>query len=205
MSKNNLKFRIIKNRFHNRLLLKDYKKLTNTSLIILWKNKKTRQIKYLIQKRSKYMKNGKNKLAIGGGMIEKSDESLQFAAIREVIEESQIQFKKNNNLNIDTIRNLEKYLFPIGIFGNNFTFYLIIESNFEPKVKGPITNNKIKPFLNSSREIDLEDKNWNDLNIKVKNGHAFISKEDIERHYKSEPKIWKYSKKVLEILFEIFH
>jgi 8-oxo-dGTP pyrophosphatase MutT (NUDIX family) len=205
MNENKFKFKIIKNYFHERLILKNYKKITNTSLIIIWKNKKTRKLKYLIQKRSKLMKNGKNKLAIGGGMIEKSDESLQFGAIREIIEESQVQFKNKNNLDIKTIRELEQFLFPLGKFQNNFTFYMIIESIFQPKILGPVTNNDVKPFLNSLREIDLENNNWNDNKIKkIKNGHAFLSKEDIERHYKTEPKIWRYSKFALEKLFQIF-
>ena len=50
-------------------------------------------------------------LAVGGGMLEKSDRTLQYGALREVLEESQIQFKKINNLNEKTILQLEKCFF----------------------------------------------------------------------------------------------
>ena len=203
MNQNKFKFRIIKNNFHQKLILKDFKKITNTSLIIIWKNKKTRKLKYLIQKRSKVMRNGKNKLAIGGGMLEKSDESLQFGAIREIMEESQIQFKNKKNLDITTIRELEPFLFPLGKFKNNFTFYMIIESIYQPKILGPVTNNNTKPFLNSVREIDIENNSWNDIK-KIINGHSFLSKTEITKHYIIEPKIWKYSKIALEKIFQIF-
>lgn len=200
------KYNLVKNLNYYPLYRKHYKKINNTSLIIIWKNPKTKETRYLLQKRSKKMKRGRNKLAIGGGMLEKSDKTLQAGAIREVLEESQIQFKSKHNLSKTTIKELEPYLFPLHTDSSNFTFYLIIRSTNEPKVKGPVMNGKIKPFLNSSREIDLEDDYWNDRKLygKVKNGHAFLNKKEILRHFKYDLKLWKYTKKSLTALFQIF-
>ena len=111
MSKEKLNFKLIKNPYYYPFYRKYFKKINNTSLVIIWRNSKTRENKYLIQKRSKNMKRGKNKLAVGGGMLEKSDKTLQAGAIREVLEESQIQFKKNNNLSKETIKILEPIYF----------------------------------------------------------------------------------------------
>ena len=198
-------YKIIKNQNYEPFLRKDFKKINNTSLVIIWRNRKTKELKYLIQKRSNKMKHGKNKLAVGGGMLEKSDKTLQFGAIRETIEESQVQFKKKKNLNIKTIRQLEEYLFPLKRDGNNFTFFLIISSYKEPRVLGPIKHGNIKPFLDSSREIDLEDKTWDDKNLKgkIRNGHAFLNKKQILTHYEDSPQIWKYTKRTFDYLFKI--
>ena len=198
-------YKIVKNQNYEPFLRKDFKKINNTSLIIIWRNRKTKELKYLIQKRSNKMRHGKNKLAVGGGMLEKSDKTLQFGAIREVIEESQVQFKKKKNLTVKTIKQLEPYLFPLKRDGNNFTFFLIISSFKEPKFFGPIKHGKIKPFLDSSREVDLEDKTWDDKKLKgkIKYGHAFLSKKEILRHYDKKAKIWKYTKRTFDYLFEI--
>ena len=204
MSKNN-NFTVLRNYFYRPYYQKDFKKITNTSLIIVWKNNKKKEFKYLIQKRGNKMKHGKNKLAVGGGMLEKSDRTLQYGALREVLEESQIQFKKINNLNEKTILQLEKCLFPLETNETNFTFFMIIVSNKKPEIKGPIDNNNIKPFLKSTREINLEDNKWNNpkLKNKIKNGHAFLTKKEILMHFSKKPKIWKYSKKSLLKLFSI--
>ena len=43
------------------------------------------------------MKHGGGKLAVGGGMLEDDrDLSLQYGAVREIMEESQIKFKKTS-------------------------------------------------------------------------------------------------------------
>jgi 8-oxo-dGTP pyrophosphatase MutT (NUDIX family) len=199
------KYKLVKNPFYFPIFKKDNKKITNTSLVIIWRNKKTGENKYLLQKRSKFMKNGKNKLGFPGGMIEKEDESLQFGALRELLEESQVLFKDANNISIKTIRQLLPYTFPLMKKQTNFTFYLIICSFTEPKVMGPIDFER-KPFLKSSREVDLEDNKWNDkkLENRIKFGHAFLSKSEIFSHYKKEPQIWKYSKITVNNLLPIF-
>ena len=201
----NFNFKIIRNKNYEPFLRKDFKKINNTSLIIIWRNRKTKQLKYLIQKRSNKMKHGKNKLSVGGGMLEKTDKTLQFGALREALEESQIQFMKKNNMSLNTIKQLEPYLFPLQRDKNNYTFFIIISSYQEPKVYGPIKHEKIKPFLDSSREVDLEDKSWNDrcLEGKINNGHDFLTKKEILWHYENKPTIWKYSKKTFDYLFEI--
>ena len=151
------------------------------------------------------MKRGKNKLAIGGGMLEKSDKTLQAGAIREVLEESQIQFRKNNNLSTETIKILEPYLFPLKTDKNNLTFFLIIVSKKQPKINGPLKTDKIKPFLKSEREIDVEDKLWDNKRLegRIKNGHAFLNKKEIFYHYKKGLEVWKYAKDSLNLIFDI--
>ena len=64
--------------------------------------------------------NGKNKLGFPGGMIEKEDESLQFSALRELLEESQVLFKEENNISVKTIRQLLPYTFPLMKKQTNF-------------------------------------------------------------------------------------
>jgi hypothetical protein len=205
MSKEKLNFKLIKNPYYYPFYRKYFKKINNTSLVIIWRNSKTRENKYLIQKRSKNMKRGKNRLAIGGGMLEKSDKTLQAGAIREVLEESQIQFKKNNNLSKDTINMLEPYLFPLKNDKNNITFFLIIVSKNQPKIKGPLKTNKIKPFLKSEREIDIDDHLWDNKKLegKINNGHAFLNRKEILYHYKKGLEIWKYTKDSLNLIFDI--
>lgn len=205
MSKEKLNFKLIKNPYYYPFYRKYFKKINNTSLVIIWRNSKTRENKYLIQKRSKNMKRGKNKLAVGGGMLEKSDKTLQAGAIREVLEESQIQFKKNNNLSKETIKILEPYLFPLKNDKNNLTFFLIIVSKNQPKIHGPLKTNKIKPFLKSEREIDVDDKLWNNnkLEGRINNGHAFLNRKEILYHYNKGLEVWKYSKDSLNLIFDI--
>ncbi len=199
------KYKLIKNPFYFPMFKKNYKKITNTSLVVIWRNKKTGENKYLIQKRSKFMKNGKNKLGFPGGMIEKDDESLQYSAIRELLEESQVVFKEKNNISVKTIKDLLPYTFPLMKKQTNVTFYLIISSFNQPKFLGPIDFER-KPFLKSTREVDLEDDNWNNkkLKNKIKYGHAFLSKEELFSHYNKEPKVWKYSKITINNLTPIF-
>jgi 8-oxo-dGTP pyrophosphatase MutT (NUDIX family) len=189
------KYRIVKNPYYYPILKNNNKEITNTSLIIIWRNKKTGEHKYLIQKRSKFMKSGKNKLGFCGGMIEKTDESLQFSAIRELLEESQLQFKNENNLSIKTIKDLLPYTFPLMKKQTNFTFYMIIVSFKEPIFLGPLNIEK-KPFLKSTREVDIDDKSWNDKNLngRIKNGHAFLTNKELFKHYNKETRIWKYTK-----------
>ncbi len=205
MSKEKLNFKLIKNPYYYPFYRKYFKKINNTSLVIIWRNSKTRENKYLIQKRSKNMKRGKNKLSVGGGMLEKSDKTLQAGAIREVLEESQIQFKNKNNLSKSTIKILEPYLFPLKNDRNNLTFFLIIVSKNEPTINGPVKTNNIKPFLKSEREIDVEDKIWDNERLKgrIKNGHAFLNRKEILYHYKNGLDIWKYSKDSLNLIFDI--
>ena len=205
MSKEKLNFKLIKNPYYYPFYRKYFKKINNTSLVIIWRNSKTRENKYLIQKRSKNMKRGKNKLAVGGGMLEKSDKTLQAGAIREVLEESQIQFKNNNNLSKSTIKLLEPYLFPLKNDRNNLTFFLIIVSKNEPKIKGPLKTNKIKPFLKSEREIDVDDILWDNKKLegRIKNGHAFLTRKEILYHYQKGLEVWKYSKDSLNLIFDI--
>ena len=151
------------------------------------------------------MKRGKNKLAVGGGMLEKNDKTLQAGAIREVLEESQIQFKNKNNLSKSTIKMLEPYLFPLKKDRNNLTFFLIIVSKNEPMIKGPLKTDKIKPFLKSEREIDVHDVSWdnNKLQGKINNGHAFLNRKEILYHYNNGLEVWKYSKDSLNLIFDI--
>ena len=74
--------------------LKKYKHITNTSCVVVWYHLKKNKFYYLIQKRGLKMKRGGGNLAIGGGMIEDDrDMSLQYGAVREIMEESQIKFK----------------------------------------------------------------------------------------------------------------
>ena len=206
MSKNkDFNFKLIKNPYYYPFYRKYFRKIYNTSLVIIWRNSITRENKYLIQKRSKNMKKGKNKLAIGGGMLEKSDKTLQAGAIREVLEESQIQFRKKNNLSKETIKLLEPYLFPLKTDKNNLTFFLIIVSKKQPKINGPLKTEKIKPFLKSEREIDVEDKLWDNKRLegRIKNGHAFLNKKEILYHYKKGLEVWKYAKESLNLIFDI--
>ena len=204
ITKNIFKYNLVKNYYHKPLLRKDYKKITNTSLIIVWRNTQSKEIKYLIQKRSKKMKNGKKKLAIGGGMLEDSDKTLQHGAIREILEESQVQLMKKDNLSVKAINSLIPYLFPLETDGSNFTFFLIINSKKEPKFLGPIKKTK-KPFLDSSREIDLEDDEWKNKSLKgrIKHGHAFLTSKEILHHFTNSPKIWFWSKKSFLHLFPL--
>ncbi len=204
ITKNIFKYNLVKNYYHKPLLIKDYKNITNTSLIIAWRNIQNKEIKYLIQKRSKKMKNGKNKLAIGGGMLEESDKTLQQGAIREILEESQVQFMKKDNLSIKTINSLVPYLFPLETDGSNFTFFLIINSKKEPNFLGPIKKPQ-KPFLESEREIDLEDNIWKNKSLKgrIKHGHAFLNSKEILHHFTNSPKIWLWSKKSFLHLFPL--
>ena len=199
-------FKIVKNPYFIPYYQKDFKKITNTSLIIIWRNSKTGEHKYLIQKRSNKVRSGKNKLAFCGGMLEDSDINLQYGALRELIEESQIQFKKKKNLSEKTLKGLQKYVFPLAIKQTNFTFYMIIVSHKQPKFFGPIDHGSIKPFLKSTREVDLDDNKWNDkaLKGKIKNGHAFLTKKEILRHYNKKPEIWRYSKMSIRDIFPIF-
>ena len=65
--------------------------------------------------------------------------------------------------------------------------------------------NKIKPFLKSEREIDVDDKLWNNnkLEGRINNGHAFLNRKEILYHYKKGLEVWKYSKDSLNLIFDI--
>ena len=202
---NLLNYELVENNFFTPFKKNQFKKVNNTSLVIIWKNPINKEIKYLIQKRSNKMKRGKNKLAVGGGMLEDNDETIQYGALREVLEESQLKLMKKKNLSIKTLRSLQKYLFPLKLDRNNLTFYMIIISKNQPKYFGPI-DKKIGVFLNSKREVDTEDNKWNNKRLegRIKYGHAFLSKREIIYHYNNDISIWKYSKKSLELLFKLF-
>jgi len=202
---NNFNYAIAKNPNYENLLLRNYKTITNTSCVIVWHNPIKNDFHYLIQKRSERMKRGKGNLAIGGGMLEKYDMSLQYGAVREIMEESQVKFKKAHlNMTHKTIKQLCKNLFYLSHDQSNFTFYLILSSNKMPRWNGPIKINKY-PFNNSQREIDLDDTMWNNNKLKnrIYKGHCFMTSNEIKKHYTKEPKIWKYSKQSLSKLFDI--
>lgn len=198
-----MKYKLVKNPLYFPMKTKKYPNITNVSLVVIWRNIDTKKNKYLVHKRSSVMKSGKNKLGISGGMIEKSDKTLQQAAIRELLEESQVQFFNKNNLSTKTITKLQSFLFPLESDSANMTFYLIIKSKNEPKYYGPI-DFTIKPFLNSSHEIDTKDKHWNSTSITTKFGHAFLSSRQIKKYFKKKPNIWNYSKKSYLYLFSLF-
>ena len=201
----NFKYALVKNFDYTPLLLTKNKNITNASCIIVWYNPKKDNYHYLIQKRSKYMKNGKGKLAIGGGMLEDYDLTLQYGATREIFEESQVNFKKFNlTMKEKTIKQISKHLFYLSHDKTNYTFYLIISSNKMPQWNGPINKN-IHPFKESVKEIDLEDNLWNNKKLanRIKNGHCFMTKDEIRNHYNKLPQIWFYSRISLEKLFTI--
>jgi hypothetical protein len=200
------KYKIALNPRYEPMLPKNFKKISNTSCVIVWYNPIKDDFHYLIQKRGKNMKSGKSNLAIGGGMLEEYDKTLQKGSIREIMEESQILFKNklSDTMTSKTIDLLSKNIFFLSKDPVNYTFFMIIVSEKMPKWSGPISKDDF-PFKKSSHEIDIEDNTWN--NIKLKNriykGHCFLTKEEIQKYYDKEPFIWKYSKKSLNILFKI--
>ena len=76
------------------------------------------------------MKSGKSKLAVGGGMLEEYDKTLQKGAIREIMEESQILFKGklNDTMTSKTVDLLSKNVFFLSKDPVNYTFFMIIVS-----------------------------------------------------------------------------
>ena len=44
--------KLVKNPFYFPMFKKNYKNITNTSMVVIWRNKKTGENKYLIQKRN---------------------------------------------------------------------------------------------------------------------------------------------------------
>jgi hypothetical protein len=166
----------------NRMKLSEYPNIKNTSVYVCLFNPVTKKYKLLIQKRAYNMKNGSGKLSICGGKLEKYDESLQYGALREMLEETQIVFTKdeNENITIENIKNIEPFLIPFSINKNNMSFYLVIVSEIEPIINGPLKK-KIKPFNRSDFEVDLSNQwgeNYKHLNIT--NGHAFCSFDDVK-------------------------
>ncbi len=195
------KYQIVTNPNFKPMKRNEYKNITNTSCIVVWYNTINGKFYYLIQKRSAVMNSGPNKLAVGGGMLEKSDKTLQYGAIREMLEESQLQLRDKNNMSEETIKILSKCLFPISKDNENVTFFFIIASNIMPKWDGPIKENKY-PFNKSLREVDVKDTSWNKY---VKKGHCFMTYNMIKQYVKDNknPTFWKYSLYSLKKLFKI--
>ena len=200
------KFKIVVNPRYEPMLQSKYKKISNTSCVIVWYNPIKDDFHYLLQKRGKNMNSGKSKLAVGGGMLEDYDKTLQKGAVREIMEETQIIFKENLNKTMTgkTLDILSKNIFFLSKDPVNYTFFMIIVSEKLPKWTGPINKDKY-PFKKSSHEIDIDDKTWNDNKLKkrIYKGHCFLTKEEILKYYDKDPLVWKYSKKSLNILFKL--
>ena len=160
--------------------------INNTSCIVIWHNLKKNKLYYLIQKRSNSMPSGADKLAIPGGMLEKHDKYIQYGAIRELLEETQLSLRTHNNMSHETIEILSKCLFPLSQEGTNITFFIIIASKKMPEWIGPLSHS-IYPFKKSIHEVDMIDHTWN-KNIKY--GHTFMSSSEI---IKKQHFFWKYS------------
>ena len=204
---NNFRHGLVINPNFKPMSLKKYKHITNTSCVVVWYHLKKNKFYYLIQKRGLKMKRGGGNLAIGGGMIEDDrDMSLQYGAVREIMEESQIKFKNTKKLTMTkkTISQLSKYLFFLSEDDTNVTFYMILVSNKIPRWNGPILADKY-PFKNSKWEIDMKDDTWNNKKLKgrIYKGHCLMTSDEIKKKYNKKPKMWNFSKKSLNKLFKI--
>jgi len=205
---NDFKHAFVNNPRYKEMPISKNKKITNTSCIVVWFHPIEEQFYYLIQKRSSIMTSGASKLAVGGGYIEKRDKYLQYGAIREILEESQMMLKKDykSTMTSKTIEQASKNLFYLSEDTANVTFYFIIVSKKEPKWRGPIKKNQY-PFKKSTHELDTYDDKWANKKLKnrIHDGHCFMTKAEIIDHIKNNKKIkfWKYSKDVLYELFRI--
>jgi predicted ATPase len=182
--------KLVENHFYEPLERKYFKNITNTTIIVVWRNKNKN--KYLVHKRSKNSHDGGGMWAFPGGMLEKTDKTLQEGALRETIEETQVKIN-SDILNWSKLKKYSKYLFPLREDSTNMTFFMIIKSTKKPSVKGPLKMNK-KPFLKSDMEVELTKKN--------PTGHLFISSTNIYKLIKKN-KFWRYSKEAYKKLYDI--
>lgn len=182
--------KLVENHFFKILERKNFKNISNTTIIIVWRNKNKNR--YLVHMRNINSHDGGGLWAFPGGMLEKTDKTLQEGALRETIEETQIKIN-SDILNWDKLKKYSKYLFPLRKENNNMTFFMIIKSTKKPIVKGPLKINKI-PFLKSDMEVELTKKN--------PTGHLFLSSAKIYNLIKKN-KFWKYSTEAYKKLYDI--
>jgi predicted ATPase len=182
--------KLVENYFYEPLERKYFKNITNTTIIVVWRNKNKNR--YLVHMRKKNISDGGGMWAFPGGMLEKTDKTLQEGALRETIEESQVKIN-SDILNWNKLKKYSKYLFPLREDSTNMTFFMIIKSTKKPKVLGPLKINK-KPFLKSDMEVELTKKN--------SSGHLFLSSTKIYKLIKKK-KFWKYSTEAYKKLYDI--
>ena len=192
-------YSVVINTKHQPLKRSEHMNITNATCVLAWYDNTT--MRYYIQKRSQIMAHGGNTLATIGGMLETTDNTLQYGALREFLEECQLEFKKTDNMSSATIMQLEECLFPISYGNRNITFLMILISKDPPKWNGPVATHGSRLFHYSLHEVDMEDKTWNNNNVIL--GHSFMTANAIKLHIKNnmKPLFWIYSVSSLKKIF----